>query len=64
MSIILFILILCFLGWVAYLVQYKAKFAPFFKWLILGVIIVLAVMLILTQFGIWDELKSVRVPKI
>jgi RsiW-degrading membrane proteinase PrsW (M82 family) len=64
MSVIALILILVVLGVVAYFVNTSAKINGTFKWLINAVLIVVAVLLILTAFGVWDELKGMKVPKI
>lgn len=64
MSVMVLILILVVLGVVAYFVNTSAKINGTFKWLINAVLIVVAVLLILTAFGVWDELKGMKVPKI
>lgn len=64
MSVIALIVLLVFLGAVAYFINTSGKVAPTFKWLINAVLIVVAVVLILMAFGIWDQVKSVNVPKL
>lgn len=64
MSVITLLIILIFLGIVAYFVNTSAKLNSTFKWIINAVVIVLAVILILMAFGIWGEIKNVQVPKI
>lgn len=64
MSVIALILILCFLGCVAWLVNAKAPIGPTFKLIVNIVLIVVAVIITLSAFGIWDTVRDVRVPKI
>lgn len=64
MSVIGLILILCVLGVAAYFVNTSAKINGTFKWLINLVLIVIAILLVLTAFGVWGELKSMKVPQI
>jgi uncharacterized membrane protein len=62
MSVIALVFILVFLGVVAYFTNTSAKISSTFKWLINAVLIVVAVVLILAAFGIWDEVKNIKVP--
>jgi hypothetical protein len=64
MSVIALVLLLCFLGFVAWLVNAKAPISATFKLIINIVLIVVAIILVLSAFGVWEEVKSVRVPKI
>lgn len=64
MSVIGLILILVVLGIAAYFVNTSAKINATFKWLINLVLIVVAVLLILSAFGVWNELKGMKVPQI
>lgn len=64
MSVIGLVLILCFLGFVAWLVNAKAPIGPTFKLIINIVLIVIAIILTLAAFGVWEEVRSIRVPKI
>lgn len=34
------------------------------RWIINAVIIVIAVILVLAAFGVWEEVKSIKVPKL
>ncbi len=64
MSVIALVLILCFLGFIAWLVNAKAPIGPTFKLIINIVLIVVAIILVLSAFGVWDEVRSVKVPHI
>lgn len=64
MSVLVLILLLAFFGVIAYFVNTSAKLNPTFKWLINAVLIVVAVLLVLSAFGVWDELRNVKVPKL
>lgn len=64
MSVIALIFILAFLGVAAYFVNTASKITPTFKWLINAVIIVVAVFLILMAFGVWDEIRGMKVPRV
>lgn len=64
MSVLALVLILCFLGVVAWLINAKAPIGPTFKMIINIVLIVVAIILCLSAFGVWDEVRGVRVPHI
>ena len=64
MSVILLIVILCFLAGVGWLVNTKVPGMPTLKLIINLVLIVVAIILVLQAFGIWQEVKNVQVPKI
>lgn len=64
MSVLTLVLILCFLGVVAWLVNAKAPIGPTFKMIINIVLVVVAVILVLSAFGVWEEVKDVQVPKL
>ena len=65
MSVIALVVILLFLAGILWLVNTKgAALNPTIKLLINIVIIVIAVILCLAAFGIWNEIKSIRVPQI
>jgi hypothetical protein len=64
MSVITLVLILCFLGFVAWLVNYKVPIGPTFKAIINVVLVIVAVVLVLVAFGVWDNVRNVQVPKI
>lgn len=64
MSVITLVLILCFLGFIAWLVNYKAPIGPTFKMIINIVLIIVAVVIALSALGVWDQVRGVQVPKI
>lgn len=66
MSVLALIIILIALGVGYWLVNVKfgASLGNPFKWLINVVLIVIAIILVLAAFGVWDEVKNVQVPKI
>lgn len=65
MSVIGLIVILLFLAGVLWLVNTKIPgLNPTIKWLINAVIIVIAIILVLVAFGVWDEVRGIRVPKV
>jgi len=65
MSVIGLIVILLFLAAILWLVNVKgAAMNATIKLIINIVIIAIAVILVLAAFGVWDEVKSIRVPHI
>ncbi len=64
MSVLGLIVILCILGVVAWLVNTKLPGSSAIKLIINIVIIVIAIVLCLVAFGVWDEIRGMRVPKI
>lgn len=64
MSLLVLLLILGAMGVAAYFINASAKVNPTFKWLMNLVLIVVAALLVLEAFGVWDQVKSIRVPKI
>lgn len=65
MSIIALVVLLLFLAAVLYLVNVKgASMNATIKLLINIVIIGVAIILVLSAFGVWDEVKDVQVPKL
>lgn len=66
MSVIGLIVILIILAGAAWLVNVKgaAVVTGIYKLLINIVIVVVAIMLVLYAFGIWDEVRNIKVPKI
>ena len=65
MSVIGLIAILLFLAAVLYFVNTKfAGMNATIKLIINIVVIAIAVILVLVAFGIWDEVREMRVPKI
>lgn len=65
MSVIGLIVVLLFLAGILWLVNAKIpNINPTIRWIINAVIIVVAVVLVLAAFGVWDTVRGVRVPKI
>lgn len=64
MSVLTLILILVVLGIVGYFVNKSGAINATFKWLINAVLIVVAVLLVLVAFGVWQEVRDVKVPKL
>ena len=65
MSVIALVVILLFLAGILWLVNTKVpNLNPTIRWVINAVIIVVAVILALSAFGVWDEVRSVKVPKL
>ncbi len=64
MSVVALVLILCFLGGIAWLVNVKIPIGPTFKLIINLVLIVVAIILVLHAFGVWDQVRGVQVPKL
>jgi len=65
MSVIGLIAILLFLAGILWLVNTKgAALNPTIKLIINIVVIVIAIILTLAAFGVWDQVKDIQVPKI
>jgi cation transporter-like permease len=64
MSVVALVLILCFLGVIGWLINAKLPIGPTFKLIINIVLIVVALIIVASAFGVWEEVRSVRVPKI
>lgn len=65
MSVIGLIVILLFIGGVLWLVNYKIpNLNGTIKWIINAVLIVVAIILVLVAFGVWDQVRDIRVPKV
>lgn len=66
MSVLALIVILIALGIAYWLVNVKfgAALGNPFKWLINAVLIIVAIVLVLMAFGVWDSVRNVQVPKI
>lgn len=66
MSVLALIVILLALGVAYWLVNVKfgAAIGNPFKWLINIVLVVVAIVLVLMAFGVWDEIRGVKVPQI
>ena len=65
MSVIALVVVLLFLAFVLWLVSTKGgALHPAIKMLINIVVIGTAIILVLWAFGIWDEVRSVKVPHI
>lgn len=62
-SVIGLVLILCFLAVAAYFTKTKVP-AGAIQTIILVVLIIVAIVLALSAFGVWDEIRGVQVPKI
>lgn len=64
MSIIGLLVILAVLGVAAWFVNSKLPISAGFKTLINVVLIVIAILLCLVAFGVWDEVRAMKVPRI
>lgn len=64
MSVIGLVLVLCFLAGLGWLVNAKLPGNPTIKLIINIVLIVAAIIITLSAFGVWEEVRGVRVPKI
>jgi len=65
MSIMALIVLLLFLAAVLWLVNTKgAALNPTMKLIINIVIIATAIILVLSAFGIWDQIRDVKVPRL
>ena len=64
MSVVTLVILLVVLGVAAYFANASTKLTPTFKWLINAVILIVAILLILTAFGVWQSVRSVQVPKL
>lgn len=64
MSVIGLVFVLVFLGVVSYFVNANSKITPTFKWILNTALIVIAVLLLLVAFGVWSEIKEMKVPTI
>lgn len=65
MSLIALIIMLAFLAGLLWLVNVKgAAMNGTIKLIINIVIIIVAVVLVLSAFGVWDEVKKIEVPKL
>jgi len=65
MSVIGLLIILLFLAAILYFINVKgAAMNGTIKMIINVVIIVIAIILVLVAFGVWDEIRGIKVPKI
>lgn len=64
MSVIGLLVILVILGIIAWAVSVKLPVSANIKLLINIVIAVIAILLCLSAFGVWDEVRDMKVPKI
>lgn len=65
MSVIGLIVVLLFLAGILWLVNAKIpNLNPTIRWIINAVLIVIAAVITLAAFGVWEEVKGIRVPKI
>lgn len=65
MSLVALLIILLFLGAVLWFVNVKgAAMNSTIKLIINIVVIIVAIVLVLAAFGVWDEIRNVKVPKL
>lgn len=65
MSVLALVLILCFLGVIAWAVNTKwPSLNPTIRQIINIVLIVSAILITLSAFGVWQEVKGIKVPQI
>lgn len=64
MSVLGLLVLLIVLGVAAFFVNAKMPIGATFKMIINIVLIAVAVMLCLVAFGVWDEVRGMKVPKI
>jgi len=63
MSVIALVVILVVLGVVAWLVN-KAPMGATMKTIVNVVLVVVALLLVLSAFGVWDQVRSLKVPRL
>lgn len=63
MSVIGLILILILLGGLAW-AAFKLPIPPLFKNIIYFVLVVIAIFVSLSAFGVWDEVRTMKVPRV
>jgi hypothetical protein len=64
MTVLGLIAVLVVIGFAAWLVNSRLPVSGTIKLIINIVLIVIAVILVLMAFGVWDEVKSMKVPHI
>lgn len=64
MSVLALVLILCFIGVLAWFVNTKVPLNPTIKLIINIALVVIAILITLSAFGVWQEVKGVKVPQI
>lgn len=65
MSVLVLVLVLCFLGGLLWMVKYLfPTINPTLYKIITVAIIIIAILITLSAFGVWEQVKGVRVPKI
>ena len=64
MSLLTLVIVLVIMGVIAYFVQTASKLNATFKWIILAVLVIVALLMVLSAFGILDDIKGVKVPKV
>lgn len=65
MSVIALLVILLFLAGILWFVNVKIpNLNPTIRWIINAVILVIAIILVLAAFGVWEQVKGIQVPKI
>lgn len=52
------------MGVAAYFINASSKVNATFKWIMNLVLVVVAALLVLEAFGVWDQVKDVKVPKL
>jgi len=64
MSLLTLVVVLVIMGVIAWFVQTSGHLNSTFKWIIMVVLIVVALLLVLSAFGILEDIKGVKVPKV
>lgn len=65
MSVIALLVILLFLAGILWFVNVKIpNLNPTIRWIINAVILVIAIILVLAAFGVWEQVRGIQVPKI
>lgn len=65
MSVIALVIMLLFLAGILWFVNTKfGNLNATMKWIINAVVVLIAIILVLSAFGVWEELRAIKVPKI
>lgn len=64
MSVIALVVLLVGLGVIGWVVNAKLPISPTFKLIVNIVLIAVALILVMAAFGVWNEIKSIKVPQI
>ena len=65
MSVLVLILVLLFLAGILWFVNVKIpSLNPTIRWIINAVIIIIAAIITLSAFGVWEQVKDVKIPKL